>query len=126
VVWSVAFSPGGDLLVTASEDGTARIWDALSGEERLVISGHTSGVNSAAFSPDGRIVATAGSDRAVRLWDAATGRPLASFTLHSDRVLGVAFSPDGRYLVTASADGTSLVLIYRTEDLLELALELTK
>lgn len=126
VVWSVAFSPGGDLLVTASEDGTARIWDALSGEERLVISGHTSGVNSAAFSPDGHIVATAGSDRAVRLWDAATGRPLASFTLHSDRVLGVAFSPDGRYLVTASADGTSLVLIYRTEDLLELALELTK
>lgn len=126
VVWSVAFSPGGDLLVTASEDGTARIWDALSGEEQLVISGHTSGVNSAAFSPDGRIVATAGSDRSVRLWDAETGRPLASFALHSDRVLSVAFSPDGRYVVTASADGTALVLIYRLEDLLALALALAQ
>ncbi|MCS6847195.1 MAG: hypothetical protein RMN52_05705, partial [Anaerolineae bacterium] len=125
-VWSVAFSPDGDALVTASEDGTARVWDVFIGEERLVISGHASGVNSAAFSPDGRVIATAGSDRSVRLWDAVTGRPLTNFTLHSDRVLSVAFSPDGRYIVTASADGTALVLIYRLEDLLALALELAK
>ena len=52
---SAAFSPDGKRIVTASFDGTARIWDAATGEPiGEPLRGHERGVTSAAYSPDGR------------------------------------------------------------------------
>ena len=42
-------------MVTASDDTTARVWDAATGKELHTLAGHTGGVNSAAFSPDGTL-----------------------------------------------------------------------
>ena len=67
---SAAFSPDGSRIVTASEDKTARIWDAASAKEIAVLRGHDNYVNSAAFSPDGSRIVTASGDKTARIWDA--------------------------------------------------------
>jgi hypothetical protein len=69
-VWSAAFSPDGSRIVTASEDKTARIWDAASAKEIAVLRGHDSYVRSAAFSPDGSRIVTASLDKTARIWGA--------------------------------------------------------
>lgn len=108
-LWVTAFSPDGRRIVTASSDGTARIWDATTGRELLRLIGHADRVGSVAFSPDGLEVATASADQTARLWDAATGREIRQFHGHSEPVHSVAFSPDGRRVVTASSDKTARI-----------------
>ena len=108
-VWGVSFSPDGRLLATASEDGTARLWDPATGEHLRTLAGHADGVRGVAFSPDGRLLATASADLTARVWDPATGQHLRTLTGHTNSVWSVTFSPDGRLLATASTDGTARV-----------------
>ena len=109
-IWSAVFSPDGTRIATASDDGTARVWNATSGAELFSVHGSDSGtVWSAVFSPDGKILATTGQDKKVRLWDASTGEPVKTFLGHQEDVYLARFSPDGARLATASADGTAIV-----------------
>ena len=57
-------------MVTASEDHTAKVWDAATGAEVLALKGHTGVVTSAGFSPDGSRIVTAGGDGTAKVWDA--------------------------------------------------------
>ena len=90
VVRSASFNPDWARIVTASEDETAKVWDAHSGAEILTLKGHTSieipagvlspdvfigglpfeGVNSAGFSPDGTQIVTGSGDQTAKVWDA--------------------------------------------------------
>jgi len=68
--------PDGTRVVTASQDNTARVWDAATGTPVTRPLEHQATVRSAAFSPDGTRVVTASYDKTARVWDAATGKPV--------------------------------------------------
>src|SRR6266545_326724 len=103
-VRTARFSPDGKQIVTSSDDGTARVWDASSGTLLQSLRGHTHVVNSAAFSHDGRLVVTASSDKTAKLWDAHTGAEIRTFA-HRDVVQVALFSPDDKLVAAASQDG---------------------
>jgi WD40 repeat protein len=106
IVKSLAFSPDGKILASASLDKTIKLWDTSTGNEIRTLSGHTGGVTGVAFSPDGLTVASASWDTTVILWDVHSGNLLQKFSGHTDRVNSVAFSPDGHLLASASDDGS--------------------
>lgn len=124
-VTSIAFSPDGKMLASASDDLSIILWDTSTWEqvgEPLV--GHEEGseceyydeyicphqINSLSFSPDGRILASAGRDMTIRLWNPTTGESIGDpLTGHDDWISQVAFSPDGMILASASWDGTILL-----------------
>jgi WD40 repeat protein/serine/threonine protein kinase/tetratricopeptide (TPR) repeat protein len=104
-----SFSPDGRRVVTASDDRTARVWDAATGQLLTRPLRHEGTVGDASFSPDGRRIVTASADHTARLWDAVTGQPVTSPLKHGEVVCQAAFGPDGRRVVTASVDGTARV-----------------
>jgi WD40 repeat protein len=106
-VLSACFSPDSTRVVTASQDKTAQVWDASTGQPIGDPMRHDGPVNSASFSPDGRQVVTASSDGTARLWDSSTGQPIGEPMHHDDEVYSASFSSDGTRIVTASADKTA-------------------
>ena len=70
--------------MTASDDKTARLWDAAMGALQTTLEGHSHWVTSCAFSSDGTRVVTASGDKTARLWDAATGALQTTPEGHSD------------------------------------------
>ena len=106
LVNSVAFSPDGKTLASASCDETIKLWDVATGKEQATLKGHMDAVWSVAFSPDGKTLASASWDKTIKLWDVATGKEQATLKGHMDAVWSVAFSPDGKTLASASGDKT--------------------
>ncbi len=104
VVTSVAFSPDGNILASASWDNTVKIW-SIDGNCLATFEGHSERVSSVTFSPDGNILASASWDNTVKIWS-IDGNSLATFEGHSSRVNSVAFSLDGNILASASYDKT--------------------
>jgi WD40 repeat protein len=104
---AVAFSPDGQLIATASADGTAKIWNTLTGKLLHTLQGHTSWIPAVAFSPDGQLIATASADGTAKIWNTLTGKLLHTLKGHTGHVYSVAFSPDGQLVVTASRDNTA-------------------
>jgi WD40 repeat protein len=103
-VQSVAFSPDGSKLASASADRAVRLWNVGTGQVEQTLEGHSGWVQSVAFSPDGSKLASASRDRTVRLWNVGTGQVEQTLEGHSGWVLSVAFSPDGSKLASASRD----------------------
>ena len=103
---SVAFSPGGKLVATSSQDGTVRLWDVETGKTRHVLKGHIGEVDSVTFSPNGETVVKwlqGPNHQALGLPNRALCT--APLTGHTGRVESLAISPDGQTLAIGGRRG---------------------
>ena len=117
-VYYAEFSPDGQRIVTASRDGSARIWNARSGEPESAPLVHPADVRFAHFSPDGRRLLTIADDFQGRLWEVGTGRTFGRAMAHQRAISNAQFSPDGRLIATASIDGSARIWDAATGELL--------
>jgi len=107
-VASLAWSPDGELVATASVGGAIHVLWAAHGAERTPLTGHPGGALAVAWSHDGQALASGGTDGAVRSWDRSTGSG-ATVALGGGWVGDLAWSPRGAYL--AAAVGRDVVIL---------------
>jgi hypothetical protein len=100
-VGSAEFNSDASLIVTASKDHTARIWNANNGKLMVSPLQHPAPVGRASFSPDSRLVATVAGDKAVRLWDTLSGDQIQLPIVTTGGAPYFSFSPDGVSLLIA-------------------------
>jgi WD40 repeat protein/predicted MPP superfamily phosphohydrolase len=105
-VWAVAVTPDGAHTVSASQDGTLKLWDLDRGAEIRTLSGHAGWVRAVAVTADGTRVVSASEDRTLKLWDLEQGAEIRTLTGHDNVVLTVAVTPDGNCAISGSHDKT--------------------
>ena len=106
IVNSASYSPDGTKIVSASDDGTIKIWDANTGTCLRTLTGHSYVVSSASYSPDGTKIVSASQDWTIKIWNANTGACLQTLTGNNGWVFSASYSPDGTKIVSASVDNT--------------------
>lgn len=108
-VWSLAFSPDGQWLVSTHDDGAVLLWSVAERELAASFNGHSASIHSTAFSPDGSHLASASEDRSVIIWDVLNNKKEAILSGHTDRVTAVAYSRDGMSLASADMDSNIFI-----------------
>ncbi len=114
VVDDVVFSPDGKRLLTASADGTSKVWEVATGMELLTLySKYLGHVFAGDFSPDGSLVVTVDWSGYGAVWDVATGSLQSELgknvRTYNLKYYDVAFSPDGKSIATASTGGEAII-----------------
>ncbi len=102
--YSIVFSPDGKTLFCGTDDDI-HLWDAHTGEHKLILTGHTSFVKHIALSSDGNILASEDGDT-IHIWDAHTCEHKRTLIGHKKLINSIAFSPDGKILASGSNDET--------------------
>lgn len=120
-VTSLIAVPGGQLLLSASEDGTVRQWDLSSGASKVIVQEAEDLIMGLALSPDGKHIATASGDETrptrpgpIKLYDRATGELIKTLEAHQRVATTVAFSPDGKQLASGGFDG--VIKLHKLDD----------
>jgi len=95
-VFSVAFSPDGDIFASGSADETIRLWRVSDGSLIRTLIGHTDTVMSVAFSPDGKLLGSAGcfGFKRIKLWRVSDGELLRMYDQETANTESITFSPD--------------------------------
>ncbi|KAJ9270399.1 hypothetical protein DTO212C5_3642 [Paecilomyces variotii] len=105
-VATVAFSPDGKFIASASDHGIIKLWDATSGLILRTLEGHIDGVTAVAFSPNSKLIASASLDYTIKLWNTTSLLIQQTFERHNDEVCAVTFSPNDKIVASASFDDT--------------------
>ena len=115
-VYSVAFSPDGDVLSTCSGAGTVCLWDShrwqplRKFQAGVVTGGSSSGTSVFAWSPDGTAVAVrAGQQNVLAIMDSQSGKVLHTLKGNVQPIICVAWAPDSRLLAMGTLGGTTLL-----------------
>ncbi|RMZ74792.1 hypothetical protein DV737_g5730, partial [Chaetothyriales sp. CBS 132003] len=105
-VYSLAFSPKGNMLVSGSFDEAVFLWDVRSGRIMRQLPAHSDPVGGVDFIHDGTMMCSCSTDGLIRIWDAGTGQCLRTL-VDEDRkgVTSVRWSPNGRYVLGWTLDG---------------------
>ena len=106
LIAACCMSPDGGLILSACDDGIARVWERATGKLLAATPKVSQSIVSVAFSPNATRFVTATEDGTVRIWWTANARPATGTFSHGSTVTGLAFSPDGRYLISTSGDST--------------------
>ncbi|HET6772158.1 MAG TPA: BTAD domain-containing putative transcriptional regulator [Acidimicrobiales bacterium] len=111
--WDAAWSPDGRSIAVES-DGSARIFDARTGQERFALVGHRGRVNDLDWSPDSTRVVTASEDGTAKVWTTTGGVARELFTLSAQAtragVASAVFSPDGSRVLTGDVEGRATIV----------------
>ncbi|KAJ3278327.1 WD repeat-containing protein 20, partial [Borealophlyctis nickersoniae] len=100
IVW-----PDGSKLATASNDGTVRIWDAVTGMSLNVIQANDDWVRTVALAEGGKLLLTNGKENDLKVWDAESGELRRQIPGHSAAITRIVMKPDGKTGVCSSKDG---------------------
>lgn len=103
---AIAILPTDHELAKSRPNGTVELGDILTGDIRIVLTGHTGPLSSIVYAPNGAMIATASFDKTVRIWSTLTGTILHILSGHSLVVTGVAFSPTYPRVASCSMDTT--------------------
>ena len=90
--------------VLASDDHTARLWDAASDKPASDSIVHRASVTAAGFSPDGKCVYTASADGTLRFGDGVSGKPIGDPIVHAMGVSGASIGAEGNVALTVCDD----------------------
>ena len=93
-------------IATGCSDTNIIIFDAVTGSQTAVLSGHKGYVHSLAFSSDGTLLASGGKDNTIKLWDVQTGGVVKTFHGHTKAVFSVSISVDNTMIASGSNDMT--------------------
>lgn len=100
----IAVAPGNNMLITASSDNTARIWDIETGKQISVFQGHTNWINAIDISPKNNYIISSGSDKKTIIWDLISTEKIRELSLHNAPVLVTKVSDDDKHFLTCSED----------------------
>ena len=107
--FDVALTPDGSHMVTGSTNGVkgrVHVWSMSSGEEVMVLEGHSKMIIGVAATPDGTRIVSCSGDKTVRVWDMHTGEAVFVLEGHEGGVEEVAVTPDSSKAVSTSpSDG---------------------
>jgi WD40 repeat protein/serine/threonine protein kinase/Flp pilus assembly protein TadD len=100
-IGGVTFTADGRRLASASRDRTVRLWEAATGRQIRILTGHLDEVRCVAFGAADKLLASGSYDGTVKLWDLDTGKMRHTLAGHEASIESVACSPDGRWVAAA-------------------------
>ncbi|KAK6460807.1 WD domain protein [Scheffersomyces coipomensis] len=104
---SIKISPNGKTFACALSDSTIRIYDLVSGEEIVILKGHTKGISDLEYSPiNSDIIASCSDDLTIRIWSIKKKTCLKILKKHTYHITTIKFTSKGNILISGSADET--------------------
>jgi len=110
---SIAWSPDGTMLVSASRDKTSKVFDSATGKLLITYNGHAQNVSAAVFTTDGNRVASAGDDKKVQIWTISDAKQEREIKAARSEIAGIENYSENK-LITFSAD--NLIRVHDCDD----------